>query len=114
MTTEYNRFLKALDKHPKMLESMERREVLEAFKKEFEVDKKVLMCCPVCTEGFNRGKLYQSTTDPEVFVCKDCLVVLKIVGISISIEDVLTGLKKMRKEEREAKKSQEETEATDE
>ena len=94
MTTDYEKFQKALEKHPQLLEAQARREELRDFKKQYGVDKRTKLCCPVCTLGWNRGKLYQSVVNPEVFVCKNCKLVLVIRGISITTEEILATQEK--------------------
>jgi superfamily II helicase len=115
MTTDkekaFQKFEKLLEKKPKLLESMARKEELEEFKETYSVERRTKLCCPVCTMGWNRGKLYQSTKDPEVFTCKNCLITLRIsparpdtTSASWTIEELLDRLDAEAKARREAEK----------
>jgi len=70
----------AKGKHP--IDSLLRAKDLDDWKEDFGVDKKSEMCCPLCTAGFNRGKLYESTEVPNVYVCGNCSERMKIKVIT--------------------------------
>ena len=87
MTTEFEKFQQHLEKHPKALESMARKEQLDTFRETYQVSKRAKLNCPVCSRYMNTGKLYQSINVPNRYVCRDCKAELEIRIVSISVEE---------------------------
>ena len=87
MSTDYEKFQQHLEKHPKALESMARKEQLNEFRELHQVGKRAKLNCPVCSRYMNTGKLYESINTPNRYVCRDCEAVLEIKLVSIPAEE---------------------------
>lgn len=81
MTTDYEKFLKVIEKKPKLLESMEREEELERFKEKYHVDTKSPLVCPICSKYMQITKLWYDSSTEDRFVCKNCGGELRITTI---------------------------------
>lgn len=96
-----------LKKHPKYFESQSRKEELEAFKAKYHVERRTKLHCPLCSEWANLGVLFQSTDEPDLFVCKKCLKSIRISSPDFqSVNDFLDGLDEESRLKREKKKAE--------
>ena len=100
---EYEKFLKQLEKHPKTIDNIERKEQLEEFKSTYQIEKRTRLCCPVCTHGWDRGILYQSISNPRLFVCLKCKLTF-LIELPGGNEAFLSKLDEEHKKKKELSK----------
>ena len=102
-------FQRHLEKHPDFLNKIQRETDLENFLNTYQVNRKTRLCCPVCTEGWDRGTLYQSTEIPTSFTCKKCKRTFTL-GLPPDNQSCLDSLDEAHKQNQEQKKAKKEAE----
>ena|SRR4030042_808958 len=89
---------KMLKKYKDPLATIERREALAEFRTKYNVDKASPLICPACSHYMSIHKLYQRLDNPNIFVCRSCLLEFHIEYFSTGIEKLLETLKARKRD----------------
>lgn len=99
---------KQLDKGKDPLMTLYQQAELADFKEKYDVDMRSPLVCPVCTFGFNIGKLWYKAEDPGKYTCRLCKMVFIIEPVAMTTTELFAKLAQEKKEEREKRKKEKE------
>jgi len=86
-------------------EREKRRRAKKEFLDNFLVQEKACpYICPYCTQGYNIGKLHESTVEPGVFTCRNCRKSFKIECQDITNTELFELVYAERQARRDRKK----------
>jgi len=93
-------FLKELQKDPGLIGKLQKREELDAFKKEFNTERATPLKCPACGAYLQYpGSLWVNKDDITLFVCRKCRLVFKLTCLTVPNETLIAELRRAVKGE---------------
>jgi len=95
-----NEFLKEIEKDPKFLGRLRKREELSNFKESYNLDRATPLRCPVCSVYLQSpGSLWADKIDPTKFVCRKCKLEFTLICHTPKNSQLIDDLRKIVKGE---------------